>query len=379
MDCKTAKDIIIEYNGKPETAKLKPEILSAFNSHMASCKACSLSKERMCELTSKIMADKIEMPANIAANIINKVIPKPVDVKIKTFTHPEPGFIEKIAAVFGLTSRNLSLAFSVIVLSLFTAAAFIHYNSSKEITDKEQLSVKSQPQNNEIAGKAPVENKFKKNEEKFIAQPNDPHEKKFKKDIFTIESGELANCSNNECKTDFLYEVKNGSELRISYKNAAEIIIKENSKFKINDKGMFLECGLVNVDLKPKTLEGFSVLTPESHVEVVGTMFSVSRYSEKTEVSVKKGTVRVTEIESKDSKLLNAGNSISVSKTIKKVNSSDEKKENHETSSVALSHAQSSSSTSEAIINHTVEVKIEPTNIKGVINTFKNNDITVDK
>ncbi|HOT74872.1 MAG TPA: FecR family protein [Candidatus Wallbacteria bacterium] len=391
MNCGEIRDFIIEYNGRIEGAGIKPEITAEINSHLVSCRKCALARERMLDMSAKIASDKVEIPANLASSIISKVIPaaEPAKPKIKTVGPTEISFIDKIAELFGISSRNFAFAMSAVVLAALAISLILYNHGLKSGGEAERIADSKGVTQQENIVKEPADKKFKKIENELsknmTAANNEEIEKKFKRSIFTVESGAVANLT-GEYRENELYQVKHGEDLVITYKKVAEVIIKTDSKFKVNDEGIILESGMVSVDLKPKSLPGFSVTTPESVVEVVGTIFSVASSNNKTEVIVKKGCVKVTDIKTKNFSLVNAGESKTVSRQ-------DEVKS--ETAPVVIEygsnavheaaktlHANTQASTSE--VSHTAEtgtvpVGIDGANIKDVINKFKNENITIDK
>ena len=390
MNCGEIKDLIIEYNGKIESAKIGPELAAELNSHLASCAACALIKQRMLDMNARIASDKIDIPANLAADIISRVIPvaERVKPKIKTFSQPEPGFIEKIAEFLGITPKNLAFAMPVVVLAAAALWMFIYSYGLKSGDSVDKFAgIKGIEVNETInLAKDPDEKKFKEisgDSQKNIAAAGEEIEKKFKKNIFAVERGAVANFS-GEYKTDETYQVKAGEDLVISYKKVAELIIKTDSKFKINDDGIILESGMVSVDLKPKSLSKFSVVTPESLVEVVGTIFSVASSNGKTEVIVKNGCVKVTDLKTKEFSLLTAGGS-KIILSAAEVKKTDETapviieygtgvnggSNNASKSGVTASGPKISANATHITEVNTVPVQIEGANIKDVINKFK--------
>ncbi len=395
MNCGKVKDIIIEYNGKIESAKLGPDLSAELNSHIASCAACALLKQRALDMSARIASDKVDMPANLAADIISRVIPagersKP---KIKTFSRPEPGFIEKIAELFGIVPKSMAFAMPVIVLAAIALSLLIYSYGLKSGDDADKLAgIKNAGVNENInlTKKDPVENKFKKiggDSQNAIAAGETEIEKKFKKTIFTVERGSVVNFS-GEYRIDETYQVKAGEDLVISYKKVAELIIKTDSKFKINDDGVILQSGMVSVDLKPGSLSKFSVVTPESVVEVAGTIFSVASSNNKTEVRVKAGCVKVIDLKTKGSFLLTAGGSKIVS-SAPDVKKADETKaapviieygagadsgsnNNGPATDSTASGSEKSGEAARMAESGTAPVQIEGANIKDVINKFKN-------
>jgi len=396
MNCGEIRDIIIEYNGKIEGAGIKPEVTAEINSHLVSCRKCVLARERMLDMSAKIACDKVEIPVNLASGIISKVIPaaaEPAKPKIKTVGPTEISFIDKIAELFGVSSGNFAFAMSAVVLAALAISLILYNHGLKSGGEAERIANSKGVPANENIIKEPADKKFKKIENEpsknMTAANNEETEKKFKRSIFTVESGAVANLT-GEYKENELYQVKQGEDLVITYKKVAEVIIKTNSKFKVNDEGIILESGMVSVDLKPKSLPGFSVATPESVVEVVGTIFSVASSDNKTEVIVKKGCVKVTDIKTKAFSLVNAGESKAVVSRQAEVKSETApvvieygSSAAHEAAKTLSTGAQvAASSTSEAA--HTAEtgtvpVGIDGANIKDVINKFKNENITIDK
>ncbi len=392
MNCGEIKDLIIEYNGKIDGARIGSGLAAELNSHLASCAACALVKQRMLDMNASIASDKIDIPANLAADIMSRVIPSAerAKSKVKTFSRPEPGFIEKIAGLLGITPKNLAFALPVIVLAATALCVLIYsYGLKSDDSVDKFAGVKNGEVNETITlAKDPAEKKFKKiigDSQKTIAAAGEEVDKKFKKNIFTVERGAVANFS-GEYKTDEIYQVKTGENLVISYKKVAELIIKTDSKFKINDDGIILESGMVSVDLKPESLSKFSVITPESVVEVVGTVFSVASYNSKTEVSVKNGCVKVTDLKTKEFSLLTAGGS-------KIISSEGEVKNIDETAPVIIEYGTGvnggfnnnvsksgaastvsgkSGDAAHIIETNTAPVQIEGANIKDVIDKFKN-------
>ncbi len=392
MNCGEIKDLIIEYNGKIDGAKIGSGLAAEINAHLASCAACASVQQRMLDMNASIASDKIDIPANLAAEIISRVIPaaERAKPKIKTFSRPEPGFIEKIAEFLGITPGNLAFAMPVIILAAAALGMLIYSYGLKSADSPDKLAEVKKFEVNETINPAKdqAEKKFKKindDSQKTLAAAGEEVEKKFKKNIFTVERGAVANFS-GEYKNDETYQVKSDEDLVINYKKVAELIIKTDSKFKINDDGIILESGMVSVDLKPKSLSKFSVVTPESVVEVVGTVFSVASSNGKTEVSVKNGCVKVTDLKTKESSLLTAGGS-------KIISSSAEVKKIDETAPVIIEYgaginggpddkaskagaaAKGAEKSGEAVhvteVN-TAPVQIEGANIKDVINKFKN-------
>jgi hypothetical protein len=390
MNCGEIKDLIIEYNGKLESAKLKPEVLAEANSHLASCKKCALAKERMTAMTAKLADDKVEIPANLAADIISRVIPSAEQArpKIKAFPQPERGFIDKLAELFGMSSNKFAFAMSAVFLGVIAISLFVYGYGMKAGDQSGKIADNKNIEINENIIKDPVDKKFKKidgGDPKNVASKDEEIDKKFKKSIFTVESGAVANLT-GEYKLNESYQVKQGEDLSINYKKVAQIIIKTNSKFKVNDEGIILESGMVSVDLKPKSLAGFKVLTPESVVEVVGTVFSVSSSDNKTEVIVKRGCVKVTDLKTKEIHTLNAGDS-------KTVSASGEAKidtapvviqPDSNTAAVNVKKNASGAAASTSEVSHTAEngtapAEIKGANIKDIMNSFKNENVNPGK
>lgn len=385
MNCGEIKNLIIEYDGKLESAKLKPEVMAEVKSHLASCKNCSLAKARMAEMTAKIAADRVEVPANLVADIISRVIPaseqQQTRPKIITVARPEPGFIERLAAAFGLSPRNFAFAMSAVFLAAIAVGILLYGYGLKAGDESGKIADNKNVRIDENAIKDPVEKKFKKVEPgdaKNVAFKEDEIEKKFKKSIFTVESGSVANLD-GEYRTGELYQVKHGEDLSINYKKVAQILIKTNSKFKVNDEGIILESGMVSVDLKPKSLAGFKVSTPEAVVEVVGTVFKVSSAGGRTEVSVERGCVKVTDLKTKEVHTLNAGDSKAVTVSggaVKAESTAPVMIEYGATGATTeASHAAGVQSTSE--VAHTAETGTAPAEIKGanikqIMDSFKN-------
>ncbi|HBC75160.1 MAG TPA: hypothetical protein DC017_10030 [Candidatus Wallbacteria bacterium] len=241
---------------------------------------------------------------------------------------------------------------------------------------------------NENIIKDPVDKKFKKIEDadpKNVAAKDEQIDKKFKKSIFTVESGAVADLT-GEYRLNETYQVKQGEDLGINYKKVAQIIIKTNSKFKVNDEGIILESGMVSVDLKPKSLAGFKVVTPESVVEVVGTVFSVSSSNNKTEVSVKRGCVKVTDLKTKECYTLNAGDSKTVSAldnskidTAPVVIQPDSNTAAVNVKTIASGASASTSEVSHTAENGTASAEIKGANIQQIMDSFKNENVNPGK
>ena len=390
MNCGEIRDLIIEYNGRLESAKLKPEVLSEVKSHLASCKKCALAKERMSEMTAKISADKVEVPANLAADIISRVIPSAEQArpKIKAFAQPERSFIDKLAELLGMSPKNFAFSMSAVFIGIIAVSLLLYNYGMKAGDQSGKIAGNKNIEINENIIKDPVDKKFKKIEDadpKNVAAKDEQIDKKFKKSIFTVESGAVADLT-GEYRLNETYQVKQGEDLGINYKKVAQIIIKTNSKFKVNDEGIILESGMVSVDLKPKSLAGFKVVTPESVVEVVGTVFSVSSSNNKTEVSVKRGCVKVTDLKTKECYTLNAGDSKTVSAldnskidTAPVVIQPDSNTAAVNVKTIASGASASTSEVSHTAENGTASAEIKGANIQQIMDSFKNENVNPGK
>ena len=364
MNCKEMKNFILECDGKIEKLNVAASVITELRSHLASCKKCAEAQERMLKMTASIASDKVEVPANLASDIINKVIPrKSAVLKVDTAPANEPSIMDRIAAALGMTRERFSFAAGFAVVAAAVIFGYQHFsndaNTPEKIADN-KIEVNVAPQ--------PVEPKFKKNNgiAERIAVIPEKVEPKFKKSIIGIERGSIAGGVKEPVLNEF-YFVEGPEDLKISYKSAAAIILKHNSKFKMTDTGLVIKNGIAQIEVTPKVLNSFTVTTPDAFVEVTGTKFTVSRVLDETEVGVQLGSVRVTDTASGEKFNLTAGAKKLITKKAVKKQAEHIEEIFAETTAVSLG----ASTAEAALIEKTAETKIQSTTINNVINNLK--------
>ncbi len=363
MNCREMKNLIIECDGRIEKLDASAGVIAELRSHLASCQKCAEAQERMLKMTATLASDKVEVPANLASDIINKVIPKrSAALKVEVAPSDEPSIIDRIAAALGLTRERFSFAagFAVVAAAVIFGYQYLSNdaNNTEKIAENNKINIVPQP----------VEPKFKKNNgiPERIASVPDKVEPKFKKSIISIERGSIAG-GIKEPKLDKFYFVEGPEDLKLSYKSAAAIILKHNTKFKMTDNGLVIKNGIAQIEVTPKALNIFTVTTPDAFVEVTGTKFSVSRISDETEVDVQLGSVKVTDTASGDTFNLGAGAKKLVTKKTSQKPAVHIQQIFVETTAVSLD-----APTYEAeLIKKTVETKIQSTTINNVIDNLK--------
>lgn len=368
MKCSEVKNFIIESDGKFEKLSVPASILAELNSHVSSCEKCSALRQRMNEMTSAIVTDRVPETPGLAAEIARKVIAQKTAAQKTAET---PGFFEKIAGLLGIGRESLVPAFSAIalILAVCSIAGYLYLKSEEQTagriasggTEKklvEPASVKKQV--------AVMENEIKtangaaKEEIKKTAAP-----------FVTVASGKFA----GTVPEDFSGRLKaaEGAELKINYKNSVSLAFSPETKFSFTGSGVEIETGSVAADVYVKT--HFAVATPEAIAEVSGTAFSVSRANGETQIAVTQGTVRVTDLISCEVTNLAAGSKKSVSskKQHKEARRAPEELA-AATASVALT-----AETSETLLHgDTVETKAD-TKVINLIDKLKNDNINGGK
>lgn len=386
MDCRDIKNLIIECDGRLEKLGLASDRLAEVKAHIAACKDCAFAMERMARMMSAISGDRVEVPKDLAADIIAKVLPskqkasapaKPAQALVSEppKARPsieEPGFIDRIAAALGLTRDRFAFAAG---LAGLIAVVAISYALMADKGTESRIAIKK-----DVIIEQPAENKFKKAPEapREIAvapqtpQAPDKKEQKFKKSLFTIEAGKIAG-GVTEPRPNTFYSVSGVNDLRLAYKGAATINLKVESKFKMTDTGLVIKNGIAQIEVTPKALAVFTVTTPDAFVEVTGTKFTVSRINEETEVAVAAGSVRVTDMQNGEVANLAAGAKKVVSKkaAAKKINEVEAMFDETpaETAAVELTTGTAEIGIAPLV---TVEINVESNKINDMMNKLKN-------